>query len=211
MIAGGAESCIHPLAIGGFARSRSLATSWNDNPSLSSRPFDKRRAGFVIAEGAACVILEVRNSVCMTKWSTDCFAQELEHAKARNANIYAELAGYGNSADAFHLTAPREDGSGAFQAMKKALQAANLPPSKVDYINAHATSTPLGDAAENKAVESLMLGEHGKSKASDVNVSSTKGAIGHLLGAAGAIEAVFSILAIHEVCFAWIKSRVFNL
>ena len=132
--------------------------------------------------------------------SADQLGQELEHAKARNANIYAELAGYGNSADAFHLTAPREDGSGAFQAMKKALLSAHLAPSKVDYFNAHATSTSLGDAAENKAIESLMLGEHGKKKASDVNISSTKGAIGHLLGAAGAIEAVFSILAIHEVC-----------
>lgn len=131
---------------------------------------------------------------------TDRLKKELQHAKARGAKIYAELAGYGNSADAFHLTAPREDGSGAFQAMKKALQSANVSPSKVDYINAHATSTPLGDAAENQAIKSLMLGEHGKDKVGDINVSSTKGAIGHLLGAAGAIEAVFSILAIHEVC-----------
>ncbi|KAK5050603.1 hypothetical protein LTR84_003885 [Exophiala bonariae] len=181
MIAGGAESCIHPLAIGGFARSRSLATKWNDNPSMASRPFDKDRAGFVIGEGAACVVLE-----------------ELEHAKARGATIYAELAGYGNSADAFHLTAPREDGSGAYQAMKKALREAKVSPSEVDYINAHATSTPLGDAAENQAIKSLLLGEHGKAKASEINVSSTKGAIGHLLGAAGAIEAVIGILAIHE-------------
>lgn len=131
---------------------------------------------------------------------TDRFDQELEHAKARGATIYAELAGYGNSADAFHLTAPREDGRGAYQAMKKALQQANISPSKVDYVNAHATSTPLGDAAENQAIKSLLLGEHGKDKASEINVSSTKGAIGHLLGAAGAIEAVFGILAIHEVC-----------
>lgn len=125
--------------------------------------------------------------------------QELEHAKKRNARIYAELAGYGNSADAYHLTAPREDGAGAHLAMKKALKLAQLPPSAVDYINAHATSTPLGDAAENQAIRSLMLGDHGRTKSSQINVSSTKGAIGHLLGAAGAIEAIFAILAIHEV------------
>ncbi|KAL2421988.1 3-oxoacyl-[acyl-carrier-protein] synthase, mitochondrial [Exophiala dermatitidis] len=181
MVAGGAESCIHPLAIGGFARSRSLATKFNDEPQLASRPFDRDRAGFVIGEGAACVILE-----------------EFEHAKKRNATIYAELAGYGNSADAYHLTAPREDGAGAYLAMKKALKLAQLPPSAVDYINAHATSTPLGDAAENQAIKSLMLGDHGRTKSSQINVSSTKGAIGHLLGAAGAIEAIFAILAIHE-------------
>ncbi|EXJ90911.1 3-oxoacyl-[acyl-carrier-protein] synthase II [Capronia coronata CBS 617.96] len=181
MIAGGAESCIHPLAIGGFARSRSLATQFNDEPHLASRPFDRDRAGFVISEGAACVVLE-----------------ELEHAKERGARIYAELLGYGNSADAYHLTAPREDGSGAFLAMKKALKLAQIPPSSVDYINAHATSTALGDAAENQAIKALMLGPHGRKQTSHVNVSSTKGALGHLLGAAGAIEAIFSILAIHE-------------
>ena len=182
MIAGGSESCIHPLAIGGFARSRSLATDFNDTPATASRPFDKSRAGFVIGEGAACVVLE-----------------ELEHAKKRGARIYAELAGYGCSADAHHLTAPREDGAGALLAMKKALKHAEVAPEKVDYINAHATSTPLGDAAENKAIKSLMLGEQGRSRAADINVSSSKGALGHLLGAAGAIEAVISILAIDEV------------
>ncbi|KAI1625106.1 3-oxoacyl-synthase II [Exophiala viscosa] len=181
MIAGGAEACIHPLAIGGFARSRSLATNFNDEPHLSSRPFDKDRSGFVIGEGAACVILE-----------------ELEHARNRGARIYAELVGYGNSADAHHLTAPRGDGSGALLAMKKALKQAQVLPSAVDYINAHATSTPLGDAAENQAIKALMLGEHGRRKPSEINVSSTKGAIGHLLGAAGAVEAVFTVLAIHE-------------
>ncbi|EXJ93046.1 3-oxoacyl-[acyl-carrier-protein] synthase II [Capronia epimyces CBS 606.96] len=181
MVAGGAESCIHPLAIGGFARSRSLATQFNAEPHLSSRPFDSKRSGFVISEGAACVILE-----------------ELEHAKRRGARIYAELVGYGNSADAHHLTAPQEDGSGAYLAMKKALKLAQIPPSAVDYINAHATSTPLGDAAENQAIKALMLGPLGKKQASQINVSSTKGALGHLLGAAGAIEAIFSILAIHE-------------
>ena len=182
MIAGGAESCIHPLAIGGFARSRSLATDFNDTPEVASRPFDKDRSGFVIGEGAACMILE-----------------EYEHAKQRGARIYAELKGYGCSADAHHLTAPREDGAGALLAMKKALRQAQIEPRRVDYVNAHATSTPLGDRAENAAVKSLMLGEGGWSKAAEVNVSSSKGAVGHLLGAAGAIEAVFSVLALHEV------------
>ena len=182
MIAGGSESCVHPLAIGGFARSRSLATDFNDTPATASRPFDKSRAGFVIGEGAACVVLE-----------------EFEHAKKRGARIYAELAGYGCSADAHHLTAPREDGAGALLAMKKALKHAEVAPEKVDYINAHATSTPLGDAAENQAIKSLMLGEQGWSRAADINVSSSKSALGHLLGAAGAIEAVISILTIDEV------------
>ncbi|OCT46259.1 putative 3-oxoacyl-[acyl-carrier-protein] synthase, mitochondrial [Cladophialophora carrionii] len=181
MIAGGAESCIHPLAIGGFARSRSLVTAFNDEPGKSSRPFDKDRAGFVIGEGAACLVLE-----------------ELEHAKTRGARTYAELIGYGNSADAHHLTAPLEEGGGALLAMKKALKQARIPPSEVDYINAHATSTPLGDQAENKAIKTLMLSEHGKAAAKDINVSSTKGAIGHLLGAAGAVEALFTVLAVHE-------------
>ncbi|OAL38483.1 beta-ketoacyl-acyl-carrier-protein synthase II [Fonsecaea nubica] len=181
MIAGGAESCIHPLAIGGFARSRSLVTKFNDEPSQSSRPFDADRAGFVISEGAACIVLE-----------------EMEHAKSRGARIYAELVGYGNSADAHHLTAPLENGAGALLAMKKALRQAQIPPSKVDYINAHATSTPLGDEAENQAMKTLMLGEHGRKSANEINVSSTKGAIGHLLGAAGAVETLFTVLAIYE-------------
>jgi 3-oxoacyl-[acyl-carrier-protein] synthase II len=139
----------------------------------------------VIAEGAGVVILE-----------------ELEHAKARGAEIYAEVRGYGCSGDAHHITAPREDGHGAFLAMKRALKNAGIRPREVDYINAHATSTPLGDAAENSAITSLMLGEEGVEKESLVAVSSTKGAIGHLLGAAGAIEAIFSILAVKEVCNA---------
>jgi 3-oxoacyl-[acyl-carrier-protein] synthase II len=182
MIAGGSESCIHPLALAGFARSRSLATAYNYEPTSSSRPFDKDRCGFVIAEGAGVVILE-----------------ELGHAKARGADIYAEVRGYGCSGDAYHVTAPREDGGGALLAMKRALQNAGLRPKETDYINAHATSTPLGDAAENAAITELMLGEDGVQKGSQISISSTKGAIGHLLGAAGAVEAIFSILAIKEV------------
>lgn len=181
MIAGGSESCIHPLAVSGFARARSLATQWNDRPAESSRPFDRDRDGFVIGEGAGVVVLE-----------------ELEHAKARGAKIYAEVAGYGLSSDAYHMTAPREDGQGPRLAMKHALRHAGLKPSAVDYINAHATSTPLGDAAENRAIKDLLLGEDGKGKASDINISSTKGAIGHLLGAAGSVEAIFTVLGIHH-------------
>ncbi|KAJ6189061.1 Thiolase-like subgroup [Penicillium mononematosum] len=181
MVAGGAESCIHPLAIGGFARARSLATEFNDTPEKASRPFDADRAGFVVGEGAAVMILE-----------------ELEHALARGARIYAELKGYGCSSDAHHMTSPKENGEGAFMAMKKALKQAQLRPAAVDYVNAHATSTIVGDAAENAAIKALLLGADGKDKAADVNVSSTKGALGHLLGGAGAIEALISVLAIHE-------------
>ncbi|KAK4157986.1 thiolase-like protein [Chaetomidium leptoderma] len=181
MVAGGAESCIHPLTFAGFGRSRSLSTAYNHNPPASCRPFDSDRAGFVVAEGAAVVVLE-----------------ELEHAKRRGARILAELKGYGCSGDAHHMTAPRVDGSGALSAMKRALKNAGVKPGQVDYINAHATGTLVGDAAEAVAIRSLMMGEEGVEDESKVTVSSTKGAIGHLLGAAGAIEAVFSILAITE-------------
>ncbi|KAM0379411.1 hypothetical protein ACHAPY_006054 [Fusarium culmorum] len=181
VVAGGSESCIHPLTFAGFGRARSLSTAYNSNPTASCRPFDADRNGFVVSEGAAVLILE-----------------ELEHAKARGARIYAEIKGYGCSGDAHHMTAPREDGRGAFLAMKKALKNAGVKPSQVDYINAHATATNVGDVAETSAIRRLMLGEEGHEKESDITVSSTKGAVGHLLGAAGAIEALFSVLAIHQ-------------
>lgn len=181
MIAGGAESCIHPLVLAGFAKCRSLATKWNDAPTQASRPFDKDRAGFVVGEGAAVLVLE-----------------ELEHALNRGAKIYAEIKGYGCSSDSWHITAPRHNGEGAEAAMIKAMKHANLKPKDIDYINAHATSTPMGDRAENAAIERVMLAIDGKKKASDINISSTKGAVGHLLGGAGALEALFSVLAIKD-------------
>lgn len=182
MLAGGSESCIHPLTFAGFGRSKSLSTAFNHDPRSSCRPFDRDRNGFVVAEGAAVVVLE-----------------ELEHAKARGARVYAELRGYGCSGDAYHMTAPAEDGSGAFRAMRKALQNAGIKPRQVDYINAHATGTSIGDTAEALAIRSLMVGSEGYAKDNEVTVSSTKGSIGHLLGAAGAVEAVFSILSIAAV------------
>ncbi|KAJ2906186.1 3-oxoacyl-[acyl-carrier-protein] synthase mitochondrial [Zalerion maritima] len=179
MVAGGTESCIHPLTFAGFGRSRSLATQFNHDPAGACRPFDASRDGFVVSEGSAVIILE-----------------ELEHARNRGANILAEVEGYGCSGDAYHMTAPREDGSGALRAMKQALKNAGVKPREIDYINAHATGTKIGDVAEAKAIRTLMLGEDGVQSESNVTISSTKGAIGHLLGAAGAIEAVFSILAV---------------
>jgi 3-oxoacyl-[acyl-carrier-protein] synthase II len=175
MIAGGAEAVVTELAVGGFAAARALSTR-NDDPATASRPWDKERDGFVLGEGAGAVVLE-----------------EYEHARARGARIYCELAGYGVSADAFHMTAPSEDGDGAFRCMRNALKDANLETSAVDYINAHGTSTPLGDVAETRAVKRLLGARAGK-----VAVNSTKSMTGHLLGAAGGVEAVLSVLALRD-------------
>ncbi len=178
MVAGGAESTVSPLGIGGFCAARALSTAYNDTPEQASRPWDKDRDGFVLGEGAGMLVLE-----------------EYEHAKKRGAHIYCELAGYGVSADAHHITAPCEDGDGARRCMVNALRNACVNPDGVDYVNAHGTSTPLGDIAETVAVK-RTLGDHAKKTA----VSSTKSMTGHLLGAAGGIEAVFSVLAIkHQV------------
>jgi 3-oxoacyl-[acyl-carrier-protein] synthase II len=175
MIAGGSESTVTELAIGGFAAARALSTR-NDDPAGASRPWDRERDGFVLGEGAGALVLE-----------------EYEHARARGANIYCELAGYGVSADAHHMTAPPEDGDGGYRAMRNALKDAGLDPSAVDYINAHGTSTPLGDVAETIAVKRLL-----GARAASVAVNSTKSMTGHLLGAAGGVEAVLSILALRE-------------
>jgi len=176
MVAGGAEATVCAIGIGGFCASRALSTSFNDNPTAASRPWDKDRDGFVMGEGAGVLVLE-----------------GYEHAKKRGAKIYGEFAGYGMSGDAYHITAPAEHHDGAFRAMKAALRSGGLTPQDVDYINAHGTSTPLGDDLELEAVENLFS-DHPKNLA----MSSTKSATGHLLGAAGAIEAVFSILALRD-------------
>ena len=176
MLAGGTEAAITRLGMAGFAACRALSTAFNETPEKASRPYDKDRDGFVMGEGAGMVMLE-----------------EYEHAKSRGAKIYAEVTGYGLSGDAYHITAPAEDGDGGFRAMKMALKRAGLSVSDIDYVNAHGTSTPLGDEIELRAVERAF-----GNASSSMSMSSTKSSIGHLLGAAGAVEAIFGILAIRD-------------
>ena len=177
MLAGGAEACVHPLAMAGFSRARALSTRCNEDPARASRPFDAARDGFVLGEGAGVLMLEERGA-----------------ARARGARIYAEIRGYGASADAFHITSPAEDGSGAVRSMRAAMLEAGVEAADVAYINAHATGTPTGDTIEARAIDEVLSGG-----GLGALVSSTKGALGHLLGAAGAVEAVLSVMALHTV------------
>ncbi len=176
MVAGGSEAAITRLGIAGFAAARALSTSYNDNPTTASRPWDEGRDGFVMGEGAGCVVLE-----------------DYEHAKSRGAKIYAEILGYGLSADAYHITAPAEDGDGGFRAMQAAMVNGGIEVSEINYINAHGTSTPLGDEIELGAVKRLF-----RDNISNISMSSTKSSVGHMLGAAGAVEAIFSILSVYN-------------
>lgn len=179
MLAGGSEACITPVALAGFARAKALVTQFNDRPGQASRPFDTARDGFAMGEGAGILVLE-----------------EAGHAAARGARVYAELAGYGMSGDAHHITSPSETGDGALRAMRQAAARAGLQPCQIGYVNAHATSTPLGDAIEQRAIMDFANGSGGMGAVAPLLVSSSKGALGHLLGAAGGVEAVISVLAL---------------